>query len=164
MKQMIRAAKLVASAGQATALSWLFGDSAVAVTQAQELGADFQAAIGTLAWDLPADQLHGGGLIMEYEGPERTTPARFTGDIISADGQRTPIDAAVFVETICINGDCGYAYTGFEMLTFLHEGDAGLVMDAYPCQSYPTGVSETTLATVQSCIEGGPCDGTLSWE
>jgi hypothetical protein len=158
MRTILWAAILAVSASEASALSCRFGDGAAAFGAAEANGATFTAAIGTIRWASSETATHGGGLMMEFEGQEHDVAARFSGEIMKPNGERLPIEQNLRVQSSCINGDCGYASDQGEMLTFLHETGDGLVMYAWPCQSYPTGPDTETLAQVQRCVDGGPCD------
>lgn len=159
MKTLITAALIATCATHASALSCMFGNTAMAYQQAEGNGTDFVPAIGVITWQKTPGVLNwGGGLGMQYEGQEYDVTARFVGDIIAPTGERIPIDEDVQVQTLCINGDCGYASADHEMLTFLHTTDAGRVMHAYPCQSYPTGFDEQSIKDVIECANGGACE------
>lgn len=153
MKAMIAAA-LICVAGQAQALSCPFGDGAAAYLQAKDHGDSFRAAIGTLTW---ADPGQSGGFQMDFEGQEYDVLARFRGEVLAANGARTPVDQKLRVRASCVNGDCGYAYGENEMLTFLHDTPEGVVMNAPPCQSYPRTPNPQLVTQVQSCVDGGAC-------
>ena len=154
-------AGLILGAGQAHALSCNFGDAAAAYQEAAQNGLDFRAAIGTLTWsDLTPINTQQGGFVMEYEGQEFDAIARFQGTVMGANGERTPIDQNLRVLAWCANGDCGYASSEWEMLTFLHDTPDGLVMVATPCQSYPRRPDAEAVDAVQQCLDGGPCEGT----
>jgi len=164
MKTMIWAGVWACLAGQADALSCMFGGGAVAYNQAAQNGANFVPAVGSLRWSrLSGVNTYMGGLVMAHEGQEHDVVARFTGDIMGANGERTPIDQNLRVQTWCANGDCGYASDRGEMLTFLHNTPDGVVMIATPCQSYPTGADPVTVAEVQQCLDGGPCSGDMEY-
>lgn len=158
MRSMFLAAGLVALAGQANALSCKFGNGAAGYADAVQNGSNFRAVIGTLDWALPAQDTPMGGLMMDFEGQEHNVIARFTGEVMGTAGARTPIDRNIRVRSACINGDCGYAASGFEMVSFLHDTTDGAVMYSYPCQGYPMGVGSETITDVQQCIDAGPCD------
>ncbi|MGJ8625055.1 MAG: hypothetical protein ACSHW1_20110, partial [Yoonia sp.] len=114
-----------------------------------------------LDWSNAEVALIHGGLQMDYEGQFYDLPLHFTGEVIEANGVRTPIDASVRVLSHCINGDCGYAGEG-EVLTFLHAVNGELVMYAGPCQSYPRAPVPEAVALVQQCVDDGQCEG--GWE
>jgi len=164
MKRFLLVAGLVTWAGQADALSCMFGGGGVAFAQAAQNGADFSPAIGTLQWSGLNDlDTYMGRLVMAHEGQEHDVVARFTGDIMGKGGERMPIDQNLRVQTWCANGDCGYAHSEGEMLTFLHNTPGGVVMIATPCQSYPTGADGVTVAEVQQCLDGGPCSAEFKY-
>lgn len=158
MKPLLIAATFGVCAAPVDALSCRFGDASVAYHQADANGDDFVAVAGTLEWLIPEDALHSGGLVMAYEGQPHFAPAHFVGEIIEANGARRPIDQRIYVETSCANGDCGYAYEG-DMISFLHDALYFPVMFAYPCQSYPLGISDEATATLQACVDGLDCAG-----
>ncbi len=164
MIKTLLVAALVTSAGQASALSCLFGDTAVAYNQAAGYGDDFLSVTGSLDWDLPEADPNSFNLAMDYEGQTYEVAAHFTGEVIGENGSSIPIDVDVTILTECINGDCGYAHKGQPMLSFLHPQGADYVMHAFPCQSYPSGFDAEALAILQSCVDGGECDDTLVWE
>ena len=162
MKVMLWASVLAISTGEASALDCLFGDAAMAFEQAKSNGEPFRAVVGTMTWQAPEIQILNGYLMMEYEGQEYDVPARFVGVELLANGESVPVEHDIHVHTWCANGDCGYASANVEMLTFLQDTDFGIVMNSYPCQSYPIGASAANIDAVQNCLDGGPCSG--AWE
>lgn len=152
--KLIVSAVLIATAGQASALSCLFGDGAMAYEQALSNGSDARPVVGQLSWGSGI-----GAPVMAFEGQKFELPARFIGEVMQPDGTRVPFDSDIIVYTSCINGDCGYAGEGYQMLSFLHMIDGSPVMHAYPCQSYPVHGNDVDIALVQACLDGGPCTG-----
>lgn len=144
-------------ATQAAALSCMFGDPTDAHSQAVQNGTNFVTVVGTLDWEPFGPYPEHNGFAMEYEGQTYAVEGHFKGDVLGLGGVRTPIETAVIIQAECINGDCGYASRGLEMLSFLHTVDDETVMFTYPCQSYPTAASAEAISELQACIDSGNC-------
>jgi len=156
--KLVMSGLLIALAGQASALSCSFANAAGGYNQAQGNGNDFVAVAGQLDWVPFGPNSDFSGFAMEKEGQEYAVAGQFIGVIIGENGVRTPIDGPVTIRSICTNGDCGYAFRGDQMISYIHNVEGERVMYAYPCQSYPQLAEASNLDAVQACVNGEACE------
>lgn len=149
MKSVILAGLIAATAGQASALSCNYGNTATAWDEARRVDMSFVAVQGRF-WLADAWR--------SFEEEDYELQARFSGVIVHPDGTTTPYNRRVQVFGSCINGDCGYLQSGQEVLTFIFESNDGLVTYSMPCSSFPLGIAPEVKAEVLSCMNDGPCE------
>ena len=154
IRLLIAALLGVALPGQAVALSCMAWDARTVYRNAAEAEDRFVIALGSFQRSGP-DQVTGSN----PGGPEPYGyPARFTGNLASRSGLRTPADFQVDMRVNCIASWCGAApQDGRQMLVFLQVDDnRNYTLDLDACPFWAVAEPEqAALDQITQCMRGG---------
>lgn len=160
---MIRVVPLAAallSASQAAALTCLPSDPLRSFREAHAAPDSYVVLHGRLIFD--AARMPGPGDMPPPGAAEtRLDPveARFEGQALGLSGFDRPVRATVLLEPSCLGQFCASIGPGEDWLLFARPSGTGAYQVAIdPCASWAfDGVSDTTLAKLVTCFQGGAC-------
>lgn len=155
MKRMIIAAVLVATAGQASALSCVAPDIAATFSWAAESDEAYLVVLGEFSIST-APPVQG-----ITEQPESyTVPATFEGQILGVNGFAGAYEFEVLINVDCLGPWCGAEpATATPTIAFLLQAANGYVLNAGPCfgDSFAPARADD-IRRVEACMRGESCE------
>ena len=156
MKSFILAMLIVATGGQAYALSCLRPDPVETFQRLAGLSDDYFVLYGTLAFDQRA--LPRGSNNFEDNQDPNPIPARFVGKGLSQAGFATPYVSNVLLQVTCLGPWCGTPRSGGTALYFVPASDPPVTLQAEPCGGMIfDDPAPEVLEMLTTCMQGGTC-------